>query len=423
VNAAGRALALAGSLVLACAACVTEVAPHRPGAGPRPAPNDAQPNTPGAAQPALPDGPLATPAPGANTSSRVQVTVQPLGRLEYDAQTLPLVSPDGRFVAVQSGQAPSWEAILGEDGAQVLPGTRVRVVEIVDATRDDAERLREVALAGLPAGVMLGRDASTRGVLIEWPRTSGERWIGILPWAGGTIDWVAQGDGVNALGAFVGESLAFVRRAKNALASDLVLASAGSESAVALGPGFHMPLATLCPDAVFVVTSDDEGLRLRGFALSGDAPARIAHELAPLRIGGPGDASVAYQVGAAFQPSAVAPASDCAPDAEPACVFFHPVRGRAMIYHPASATLRPLAPASFAAARLAGQGWLATVGDGVVFVADQGDAAPARVVASPSIVRSVTTNGAQTFILLGPSAASAGHIEVVRMAAGGAQEP
>ena len=56
-----------------------------------------------------PPSPLGTPVarpvtPGATVASRFTAALTPLGSVEYDGQTLPQTSPDGRYIAVQQGR-------------------------------------------------------------------------------------------------------------------------------------------------------------------------------------------------------------------------------------------------------------------------------------------------------------------------------
>ena len=87
-----------------------------------------QPERPSPASP-LPGGPIARPA-GAVTVSHVRVAVKPLGSVAYDGVTLPLVSPDARFVAVQEGTAPGWPALLAADEAVTPLGAAIAVHDI-----------------------------------------------------------------------------------------------------------------------------------------------------------------------------------------------------------------------------------------------------------------------------------------------------
>src|SRR5262249_35862276 len=81
--------------------------------------------------PVLPDGPIAAPATAGKTlTSEVQVGVIPMGVVLYDGQALPLVSPDGRFIVVQEGDPPTWEAILAEPAAAQPNGTTMAVYEV-----------------------------------------------------------------------------------------------------------------------------------------------------------------------------------------------------------------------------------------------------------------------------------------------------
>lgn len=147
--------------------------------------------------------------PQATASARVVVAVQPVGRISYDGLTLPLTSPDGRFIAAQTTagtRPPSWEALLGvSDGGGPVPppaGVRLAVhaIELPEAEPAEgktgsprpAPRLRAVEPgAPLPAGLLLGRSCDSRGFLVESPREGGERWIGRVAWLGQKLDWIA----------------------------------------------------------------------------------------------------------------------------------------------------------------------------------------------------------------------------------------
>ena len=60
--------------------------------------------------------PLNKPA-GISKTMYARAGVLPLGAVPFDNMTLPLVSPDGRYVATQIGVAPPWSTILAEPDA------------------------------------------------------------------------------------------------------------------------------------------------------------------------------------------------------------------------------------------------------------------------------------------------------------------
>jgi len=80
-----------------------------------------------------------------------------LGVVLYDGQALPLVSPDGRFIAVQEGEPPTWEAILAEPAAPVPTGTAMAVYRV-----GEHELKREAPAREVPSGLILGRAADDR---------------------------------------------------------------------------------------------------------------------------------------------------------------------------------------------------------------------------------------------------------------------
>src|SRR5205823_19271 len=50
-------------------------------------------------------------AAGGMAGSRVVVGLRRLGAVPFDSQTLPLTSPDGRWIATEHGATPSWGAV------------------------------------------------------------------------------------------------------------------------------------------------------------------------------------------------------------------------------------------------------------------------------------------------------------------------
>lgn len=194
--------------------------------------------------------------PDATASARVVVAVQPVGRISYDGLTLPLTSPDGRFIAAQTTagtRPPSWEALLGvsEGGGPVPPPAGVRLavhaIELPEpgpaaakpGSPRPAPRLRAIEPgAALPAGLLLGRSCDSRGFLVESPRDGGERWIGRVAWLSQKVDWIAVKPGAvlaHACDAPMGSpaGLAYVERPVNGAAgfSRLVVRAGAGDAA------------------------------------------------------------------------------------------------------------------------------------------------------------------------------------------------
>lgn len=135
--------------------------------------------------------------PGAVSTSRVTVAVKPLGTIPYDGLVLPLISPDGKFLAVQQGRPPAWPTLLAARDATPPLGTSLVVYDLSGAlaatTRPGAPRL--VNFPGpLPGASLLGRSADRNGFLIEQARADGLRRIGRVGWLTGEPEWLTPED-------------------------------------------------------------------------------------------------------------------------------------------------------------------------------------------------------------------------------------
>jgi hypothetical protein len=150
--------------------------------------------------------------------------ILPLGSVPYDNRSLPLVSPDGRTVATQTGLAPEWPTLLAARGASVPASTRVEVHAI------DRDLGVASAVATLAEPVLLGRGGSAEGFLVESPRPDGARWIGIHPWGPGAIEWLVADGRVNAFASPGPEGrLTWSRRPVGTEHFDLVVRKGTSE--------------------------------------------------------------------------------------------------------------------------------------------------------------------------------------------------
>jgi hypothetical protein len=337
-------LAIVACALAGLAGCVVEE--QRP--GPRGSAS-ARPRPASAERAQLPDGPIAQPARGSTISSHVRVAVTPLGTVEYDGQTLPLVSPDGRFLACQTGRSPTWDTILA-GGAAEVPGRSDITIYSLDPGA--AEPVRRVELAEpLPPGLVLGRAADTTGFLVESPRPDGARWIGCVNWLSGTLTWLVQGEDVCAHAVFGPEgSLAFTRRAVGAEGAALALRMAdGAETELAAGGSYTMPLWTGDPGLVYAAQLSADGTAIVAVRIRREGPAQQAGGLGQVVtrrvIARAPEAIVAYQALSPAPSATVADERGLAP-----LVFYHPSMERMALLDPLSGRVTGLAPKSIAAA-------------------------------------------------------------------------
>jgi hypothetical protein len=136
------------------------------------------------------------------TNSRFVVSIRPLGSVPFDAMTLPLTSPSGRFVASQFGATPEWSLLLATPpkpgwSVSVPPQLRLAAFETSLGSGDSSapRELTPISWSSpLPRGLLLGRSCDEEGFLVEAPNADGSRWIGKVDWLSGRIVWLVQGD-------------------------------------------------------------------------------------------------------------------------------------------------------------------------------------------------------------------------------------
>lgn len=326
--------------------------------------------------------------PDKTVSSRVVVAVQPVGKVPYDGITIPLVSPDGRFIATQSGRAPAWDTIFAGPNQASPVGLKISVAKIdypaaepADPTRDHsgARPARpELSISKpadpLPPGLLLGRSADDSGFLVESPRPDGSRWIGRVHWLTQRLDWLVRDTRVNAHAALAPHATdgaetryAFVRRDAGQSVFSLVLHTrkdgvdteqvytAPDRSQTFLFPLFSSDGRTL---AAFAVAADDAAsapLQLVAFDLNSSEPGlrpcgRIDLGLA---VGG---VHSAFQCVASLQSPCTLPASPVGEGPSLAretfargLLFFSPRDGAMAWWLPREQQLLTLAAGSFAA--------------------------------------------------------------------------
>lgn len=377
---------------------------------------------------------------GPTASGRVIFGIEPLGAVEYDGMTLPVISPGGGALAVQAGAPAEWAALLAVPGA-TSAASRIEVYDL---------RQRPIALAPwsaaartpegespIPVGALLGRSTDASGFLIEWPRSDGSRWIGRARWDSGRVEWLVRGESVNAHAVLLADgSLIFTRQAPGAAAPELVErrpdgvegviaparaispASADSHASDAdtrdhaLWSGWMLPSVT--PDqtrlaawrVMFGTPSLEHGVpaaELVEFVRGSQAATPPAQEAtialtgwrevtgSPLaRVRGTGLRAAVYQSQAAVEPSPVrvdAPPAKEATALNAAMVYLNPVSARMEVSFEPGARGRPLGDAAYAAARVFAQdraGFAVATSSGVEFVPVTVPTSPDEVVTPPA---------------------------------------
>ena len=119
-----------------------------------------------------------------------QISWRMIGAVEYDDFSIPLSSPDGRFLAVRAGAPPAWPAILARPDAQRLPVVPFEILRLNAAGVESLQTIRGPWL--------LGRSADEIGFLVEGYRPDGGRRIGRVDWVTGEVTWLIDDEFVNA---------------------------------------------------------------------------------------------------------------------------------------------------------------------------------------------------------------------------------
>lgn len=331
------ALALAATLL---PACVTErVGPSRGRPVQRVSNGALVPprSSPTAAPAPMPTSPVAQPATTDGVvDSRATVAVRPMGSIPFDGQTLPLVSPNGRYLATQVGPAPAWETIAALVGASPSR-TRVEVYDLND------EPPKPVANRTEP-GLLLGRDATDEGVLVESQRPDGSRWIGFLLWESSEVRWLVRGPEVNAH-AVLGDAgeLAFTRRDVDQPDAALVLRTATGAERVLTAPGTHAAFPVMAASGAAAMCFARTGAGMECLVLALAEGVSGAPVLARRKIANAFDAGLAYQCVASLQPAHPVPAGPV--------MFHHAPLARMVTLDAATAELVTLAEGSVAGCR------------------------------------------------------------------------
>ncbi|CAG1003520.1 hypothetical protein PHYC_03072 [Phycisphaerales bacterium] len=402
--------------VLACASgCVVEQREPGRGVVVRPTSPSGRPARAVAPPKAtLPQGPVAKPAVGMTTSASVNVTLHPLGTVLYDGQALPLVSPDGRFMAVQCGEAPTWPTILAEDGAQPVNRTTVTLFDISGS----AARALSTGASGL-GGIMLGRAADSEGFLVEAPQRDGSRWIGKVNWLTGEVGWAARDENVNAHAVLTpAGGVLFARRAIGGKNAVLVLHEPGhnEDTREAADGSYLFPMPSSERDIVYTLRThaggtDFEVLRVKD--------GRFESSVIRRNLAGTSDPLLAHQMAVTAGPMGPTGRE------HRSLVCLSPRHGRIAAFDLSAGLFEPLAPGTVAAAAApegSSPGYFCTTGDSLVFVpkvgtgSESGVAVP--VLSSPYVPRA-TWGAPGNLLLVGPVKNVPDKLEILRVTLAG----
>ena len=340
-----------------CVGCVTERVLHNP-KGVLVKPNPEAVAAARARNPqALPPGPVAKAADPATTrSASAAVAITPIASVEFDGRTLPLLSPDGAYFAVQVGEAPTWPNVLALTGQQPQPRSGVSIYKTARvegagegggrSVGEVAERQGLITPTADLSGLILGRSATAEGFLVEAPQADGSRWIGRVAWSTGELTWLVQGTQINAF-AIEPEPgrVVFSRRDQAESNFTLMEHSGETDRILAISPlgSFVFPVCSPDRSALGVVCLSGESMSLDLLDPNSGAP-RHRKDLAPN-----GGLAAAQRVFSSVE--AVPPADSLSPLAS-TLLYLHPTLGRVCMVDAKHLRFVALSPGSAAATRV-----------------------------------------------------------------------
>jgi hypothetical protein len=265
---------------------------------------------------------------GQTYTAGVTAHVQRRGTIPYDNMTLPLVSPDGQYVATHRGLAPTWATLLAEPGAAVPAATRIEIYRLPDNEEDAPQVQAIVEEAGL-----LGRACTDDGFLIESPQDNGSRWIGLASWETGQVSWLIADDRAVSAFATMGADgrLAWSSRPVDGGHFDLMIRRGAEEWRLpGQGGDWLMPTWSGAGDGLFALLLRDETLDVTHMIASSAADVRRTIRPLPL-------AAAKATIDTAYQTlNATVATMTGRPAARDQLVFFHPVRLCAAVWEPPS---------------------------------------------------------------------------------------
>jgi len=386
--------------------------------------------------PELPDAPVARPVRGGTSISRVTVSVDAFGSVSYDGLSVPVVSPDGLFIAAQDAPAPPREQRLAIDVPRPARSRAYATVSILPLVSGIGGQPSGVEIFDLDAPILLGRDASAEGVLIESPRPDGSRWIGVATWSqeAAQIRWLVRTEHVAAHAVFA-DAGAILYSKRAGPGSRFTLAHrdrSGTERALSM-PDADLVFPLVAPDrrhATCLAVDDDGAITLLLIDLTTGGGTTPGNDLGAIvrrfDLASSGGIDGAAQIVAASQ-SAVSglSASDAlvgvaTTPTESALgpILFHPAMDRCAAIDASRRSLVALAPKSVAAVDAGDGRALCSTPDGLVLWTpgpQAGRGTSTRVLSEDYLPRR-TASADRPFVLLAPTRRSATSLMAFGMA-------
>ncbi|MEQ9094835.1 MAG: hypothetical protein RIE32_01075 [Phycisphaerales bacterium] len=383
------------------------------------------------APPTLPADPIARPVISGTTASRVSVSVESLGTIAYDGLSVPMVSPDGQFLATQDSPAPPRDQRLATSGVSLSRGEHA-TVSIAPLKPGVGGFRTSVEVFDLETPILLGRDTDVEGVLVESPRPDGTRWIGIARWSedAAGVRWLVRDDSVSAHAVFAGNgALLYCRRGAGEQRFSLVWRGRDGERRRLSLPDADLVFPLLAPDqryATCLAVRDGGAIDILLIDLttrSGGDVGRVVRRWELAASGGiPGAAQIVAASQSAVQGLSASDALDdsaVAPtEASLGPIFFHPAMDRCAAVDTSRRSLVAMAPKSVAAVDAGDGRALCSTPDGLVLwtPGPQAGRGTATRVLSEDYLPRRTASVARPFVLFAPMRRSATDLMVFGMA-------
>lgn len=116
-----------------------------------------------------------------------------IGTVPWNSTILPLLSPNGQWIATSTGVPPSKSTQLALPNAPVPMDSIVEIWEVL--TGRGGIRAQNT----ISGSIVLTNTADDEGFLIESPQADGSRWIGKINWRTGDLKWLVQDDRINTM--------------------------------------------------------------------------------------------------------------------------------------------------------------------------------------------------------------------------------
>ena len=247
----------------------------------------------------------------------------PIGVIPFNRATLPIVSPDGRFVATEVGGAPDVPTSHADYRATVPENTGVEIYALSPTDNPQELTSKITLIATLNAPLLLGRSANLRGFTVEAPQPNGSRWIGFVEWETGNLTWLVQDAYINAFAALGSgdgiDKLAWSRRTIEGKHFELVVRDeTGEWTHDTENADWLYPTWTIRGDGLFAFLLTDDNI-LYGNFMNGNNQQEMLDHQDRIRLSNRANRLVAFQTTTAF------PAMMGHPEPKyPRLMFFHP---------------------------------------------------------------------------------------------------